>query len=120
MNAAEAIREARNVIMERGWAQGSYKNSGGEVCAVGALLFVTRGRLNKQLHNDAYTALQKAIDLPHSDCISVWNDADSRTIHEVLDAFDRAEKIAESECLDQRIPSHSIIEEETQTQEISK
>lgn len=90
---SEAFREARNVLMERGHNKnGQYRGPDGSVCAYGAVATVTGGE---------YVCgglLEKALNSLHPDSktfVAAWNDAPERTLDEVLELLERAEKLAE-------------------------
>ena len=91
MLPSEVLRQARNEIMERGWSQGDYIASDGSVCAMGAI-DIQWDHKNGAVLDRASTAFREATGI---DCfIPIWNDTPGRTIHEVLDMFDKAEKLA--------------------------
>ena len=91
MLASEAIREARNVLMQDGWCQGQSENDRGEKCMSGALAKVFLRDHVSRAATTAATDCVRAATIPQ---FPLWNDTPGRTIHEVLDAFDRAEKLA--------------------------
>lgn len=95
MNAAEVLREARNVLFERGWHKGGIEGTDGSLCALGAIDRAARGGMGSQ--SDPFLAASRALQsVVGARSIGSWNDADDRTFDEVLEAFDKAEKIAEA------------------------
>lgn len=105
MKPSEIIRESKCILFEQGWAQHTLSDSSGAVCAFGAINQAAHGSPRYGLRADerfsaamgvATNALRKAIrtrDIP------IWNNAPETTFDEVVEAFDRAEKIAEqAEC----------------------
>lgn len=110
MKASELIREARNVLFERGWHQGYFTpiddDTGepladdGPVCIYGAIGCVLGDVENKGISTAAVDPFLFAVLDVEDDCeVTEWNDAQERTFSEVIDALDRAEKLAEQrEC----------------------
>lgn len=99
MKPSEAFREAKCVLFERDWAQHTFGIEGGSVCALGAIgVALTGDELGWLDQGSAIiTTLRRAIGGP----ITLFNDAPGRTFDEVIDAFDKAEKLAEqAEALD--------------------
>lgn len=97
MKASEVIREARNVLFERGWYQGDFVGPDGSVCAYGALV-VAEGMEVRKSNADAGTCETDAADyferaIPVLSMFD-WNDKPGRTLNEVMEALDKAEKLA--------------------------
>lgn len=103
MKPSEVIREARNILFERGWHQGDLEGVDGSVCAAGALYCAAIGQPipsagNMALihnSNEPFQYLIQALAPLVEGGVGSWNDVNGRTFDEVIDAFDRAEKIAE-------------------------
>jgi hypothetical protein len=101
MKASEIIREARNVLFERGWTQGELIAESGELCLEGALSLAETGEIRYLPYCGAVDAVMKALDVKWRDSLWGFNDTTGRTFDEVIDALDRAEKIAEAEEVDE-------------------
>ena len=84
MTTRETLIAARAAIVACGWAQGCYRNTRGQVCALGAIEAAT-GRMGAE-GEPAAAALTLAV----GGRLAAWNDAPGRTVEEVLSAFDRA------------------------------
>lgn len=93
MKASEVLREARNVLFERGWYQGYYYSFADDsVCLRGAVSVAHCGRVMGALYESpAIRVLERII--PERN-VAAWNDAPERTFDEVIDILDRAEKQA--------------------------
>jgi hypothetical protein len=90
MKPSEIIREGRNQLFERGWHQGDLIGPGGSVCGEGAV----------RCASEASTAVTRAlvflgVAVNYSPYFR-WNDMPGRTFDEVVEAFDKAEKLAEA------------------------
>src|SRR5690348_1929195 len=100
MKPSEVISEARNILFERGWTQGTYENDAGELCTLGALNAVYQLKERApDVHlgaaiMSARVAVQESIGHKR---IPTWNDHRDRTFSDVIDALDKAEKIAEQQ-----------------------
>lgn len=108
--ASELIREARNILFERGWYQGDFSPVDSDapfnyvpnapLCVLGALTVAEFGRIDENLYPKGECYLMLALspranwDDPASD-VAEWNDTSGRKFDEVVDLFDRAEKLAE-------------------------
>lgn len=90
-----AAREA----VSRGWCQGTFRDSEGRVCAVGAIRRAAGGDESAVAPgitvNRALDTFIEANDIPW--LVSSWNDAPNRTQNDVVAAFDRAIELAQSE-----------------------
>ena len=95
MEPVEIIREARNLLFERGWCQRALQNRDGEVCALGAVAIATHGDTTSSVTREELAAVWMLSDVC-GEVITVFNNAPGRTFGEVVDVFDKAEKIAES------------------------
>jgi hypothetical protein len=100
MTPAEVIREARNVLFERGWTQGRREADDGAVCLEAALSIAICGKPRFLCEGARGTqgviaAIEAAIDTD-TESTWEWNDYYRRTFNEVIDALDRAEKLAEA------------------------
>lgn len=102
----EVIREARNLLFERGWWKGDLEGPNGELCVEGALCVAKNGGMHGMITHELLGPVWKAIeaasrargisskgDIPCG--AFIWNDAKDRTFDEVIEVLDRAEKIAE-------------------------
>lgn len=95
-SAAEVIREARNLLFERGWTQHVTEDDDGHLCLIRALNLAAGeglGRVASIAHPGADKAIASAVD----DRVAFgWNDEPGRTFGEVIDILDKAEKFAEA------------------------
>lgn len=96
MKDSEIFREARNVLFERGWGTGHWGTVDGDgpVCLEGAVNCAAMLSLGEMLvHSFAMNSpvLREACGglIPFS-----FNDSPERTFDEVIDALERAEKLA--------------------------
>lgn len=102
MTPKEVLIQAKNLIKNEGWCQGSFAKSadGGKVasrdllaksyCAVGALN--AWGGLNREdnlIRSDARAFLERLVGV-----ITTWNDQPGRTKEEVLQKFQEAIDLA--------------------------
>lgn len=102
LRASELLRKAADEIRRRGWHQGDYGSDYSvpetcAVCSVGAISAATSGSPwlpTSTSGNQALCILTDAINLED---VVPWNDAEGRTVEEVLDAFERAAVAAEGE-----------------------
>lgn len=92
MKASEVIREAKNLLFERGWCQGDLMGPDG-LC--------TRGALGVAATGSAYASNFASVEaeffiktVVYPVTVPGWNDAPGSTFGEVIDALDRAEKLA--------------------------
>lgn len=99
MKASEVLREARNILFERGWTRVVREAPGGEVCLEAACSIPITGMpdflllyAHDPIEVDVVSALRAATGAPVS--LWSWNDAEDRTFDDVIDALDRAEKLA--------------------------
>lgn len=100
----EVLREARRLIAEVGWTQGTFaRNAGGAdvsprspqatcFCAAGAIIRANDG-CDMGFSSPGISAVEHVID---ERWIDAWNDREERTRDEVLAAFDRAIQLAEA------------------------
>lgn len=116
MKASEIIREGKVRFFERGWGKETLlAPDTGFVCSLGALGLAAGIEEDRLLGQDALPneekvgALGEAIAwlveacgqeslwqyMTLADRVVEFNDAEDRTFDEVVDAFDRAEKLAE-------------------------
>jgi hypothetical protein len=120
MKPSEILKKARDLIINKGWTQGEYARDGGKVpvsydskwaesfCALGSLYSVideAQGGIGT-IH---FLAPFQPLCSPHSSIhylqtvighdftIVHWNDMPGRTKEQVIDAFDEAIELAESE-----------------------
>jgi hypothetical protein len=95
---SEAIREGRNRLLERGWCQDVLEEADGSLCSVGAIRSAVLGDTDRTYDPAAMWVCKRAV-ATLSDAagvhIPVFNDAPGRTFDEVIDVFDKAEKLAE-------------------------
>lgn len=122
---AADLRGAADVIRERGWHQGSLIGRGGRVCAVGALS-IQAGVLGLmqagvpgemcaepvQARFDRVESSRKALcevlglkvfyihqgDMYNGDQVPDWNDAEGRTVDDVLNGLEKAAIWAEEQA----------------------
>lgn len=100
LTVPEVLRQAEQVIAERGWCQEDFTDRDGHVCALGAVNVVLTGQPWHEVVPDDIAALRKAIELVLSmevgESVPDWNDADHRTADEVRAALLAAAQRAES------------------------
>lgn len=96
MSAAEILREAKQLLVDRGWCQGNLQDCHGRRCMLGAL---RAAGFAMPWYRVAEDMLIRAIGDTgaHWSPVAVWNDAKGRTLDEVLNKFDQAIDIAERE-----------------------
>lgn len=113
MKHSEMIRETKHKLFERGWAQRAQEDMDGTVCVVGAAKLAVYGEIS-HVYTETITCgtivMQQTMVRGHQmprglrpiieeaiggAKIERWNDREGRTFTEVVDALDRAEKIAE-------------------------
>lgn len=88
------LQKARQLLIDKGWCQGSMMNDRGQFCALGALGFCTQDAVS---YGDTF--LKAAI----YDTVTSWNDRSTRTFEEVLQAFDEATSMAMGEeCINDK------------------
>lgn len=93
-SVAETLRQAKAVLLTRGWTQGTFENPlTGEVCAHGAIL---RAIHHGAEQHAACVLLEQALDEPWWMSVPVWNDRRGRQPEHVLALFDRAIALAEA------------------------
>lgn len=111
MKTSELLRKAADEIRRRGWHQGTYAAEGGtlESCAVCSLGAISAAALGSPVAfaddrstpatDRAILRLAQAVAGPRAYGLHTvdWNDAEGRTVEEVLDAFERAAVAAEGE-----------------------
>jgi hypothetical protein len=94
MKASELLREARNVLFERGWCQNALEDEG-RVCAVGAVNVADHGCAQWDFENyGASISARAALNAAAGTEIVAFNNTPERTFDEIVDVFDKAEKIA--------------------------
>lgn len=103
MKPSEIIRESKCILFERGWCKEALENERGEVCALGAINVAATGMacLSSLGHypRDVVAAKQSLSSAISEPLIYRWNNDSERTFDEVIEALDRAEKLAEqAEC----------------------
>lgn len=82
MKNSEICKEAKNILLTRGWHQGS-SHKDGKFCLVGALGIAGMSVKDSRI-------LTKLQLITSSSLLSDWNDAPSRTLAEVIDLLDKA------------------------------
>lgn len=89
---AACLRQARNILQERGWTRGELRRDGA-VCAVAAIRAAAASRSHA---DDACAILLDAIrqELPDAATVPSWNDAQT-TAGPVLRMLDKAAQLAE-------------------------
>lgn len=92
MNIVEILRAAKQHILHYGWKQKDLGRLRGPCCMLGAVYVV--GAWNS-VAEDTIDVLEQAVGNNH---VPTWNDDPSRTLEEVLTAFDRAIVLAEAEA----------------------
>ena len=82
MTTGEVRERAARLLEERGWCQGCSVDSRGRVCLIGALAY-TAG-LTYNLCKELRQELQQEYPGENIDSLACWNDAQDRTISQVL------------------------------------
>lgn len=103
MKPSEIIRDGRIALFERGWCQFALEDEAGAVCALGALNLAENGDARSRLMSDAQVGACKALRVasPTADDPVFYNNAPERTFNDIVEWFDKAEKLAEqAEALD--------------------
>lgn len=89
MKTSEVLRTAGDLLRARGWCQREFENDAGALCAYGAI----REVVDVSSENGTWTPFVEEFDLvvetPNLH-MPAWNDADNRTVDEVLVAMDAA------------------------------
>lgn len=87
------LKHAAKLIEERGWCRGDYEDDDGRLCLIGAIRLASTGSSNRHNHRteDAYRAFRWAENI--SDAV-YWNDARSRSKHQVIKALLKASEAA--------------------------
>ena len=112
-STVELLRKARDLIEQKGWTRGAYARTAGgtpvpvhdpdacRFCSVGALIRASLDtpESSQEEYDTARRLFVRQIKSFASDdtVIPAWNDAPSRTVFDVLAAFDRAVQDAEKE-----------------------
>lgn len=89
MKTSEALQGAHDKLIRDGWIQNDVGPSYGPNCLMGALNHTAQSHLRLK---EARAYLFKV--LPVKEFISRWNDAEERTLTDVLDALQHAIKLA--------------------------
>lgn len=84
--AMEAAARAAALIREYGWCQGIYRSREGSYCVMGALESVSSPATPE--YWEAKRRLSRVAGLPNDGHVLRWNDAEGRTVKEVLAALD--------------------------------
>jgi len=96
MNAAQVLRKARALLVERGWKQEGYGLPEGPYCSFGAVNMAVSGHPWRATPTGSGAAakrfLYRAVDC---ESIFFWNDRPKRTKRQVIAAFSKAIKLAE-------------------------
>jgi len=83
VNAADVLDKAADVIVERGWCQGQFRNSAGQVCALAAVHTAARTTPFTWVADEALGIIRKRVGMS----VAYWNDAPERTADEVITAL---------------------------------
>ena len=90
---ADLLDAVHDELLVHGWTQHRLGSPEGAKCAVGAFHFTAHGtvvgELSRRTQMDAYAAFCDEIG---TWAVNIWNNAEERTIDDVLDAFRRAAK----------------------------
>ena len=101
MTPTEILKEARRLIAEKGWTQGSFArhSNGDPIGPLGdnAACYCALGAIRKTGNGPEQVFAVFALADVVGDYVSDWNDDPARTKEEVLAAFDEAIRRAE-EC----------------------
>lgn len=93
MNNVEILTRMKEILMDRGWCRGSFKNEDGTVCLMGA---ITRTELLREMYTSrpysTINLLEEPLDALREqmgeDSVLRWNDKAGRTFNEVIDLLD--------------------------------
>lgn len=101
MLASEIIRKGKEVILERGWCQNKFEAFDGRVCMQGALNVAMYGQTCPLMLPSAAPSVrvEKAVSAAmtaavRGTAVPYFNDHFASRTDDVIDAFDRAEKLA--------------------------
>ncbi len=81
--AATVLRDAVEVLRERGWIQGRFRDEQGRCCAVGAMRVADGAADNEMLSDEGAIARLTVIEMLGTDGVTDWSDAEGRTQAEV-------------------------------------
>lgn len=97
---SEFIREMKATHVQRGWVQNIMEDEYGHLCLVGARLVTSKGLSllypEIGIYNIAGAALGSiadAIGINRTELVE-WNDHPHRTFNDLIDIYDKAEKLA--------------------------
>jgi len=105
MQASEILRNARHALYERGWAQRYLESPSGHLCSIGALNLATFGVVEPLLKGTFIREADRAANILRHAMMDVdstqgdvpihrWNDFRLRTFDQIVEAFEKAEKLA--------------------------
>lgn len=107
MRPSEGLARTEEILLEKGWTQGTPRNLEGNVCLAGALCLATgwtfgqSNSVDTGFNSGLYYALRqyvaRQLALPDSDLIVSWNDLPARTFQEVLDTVHEAQLLAKAD-----------------------
>jgi hypothetical protein len=90
MKTSELLRKAKAALLEMGWTKNTARDEWGRHCAVGAvLLFDAETKTQAEARDFLCTACPGV-----EDDIVRFNDRRTTTFNDIMDVFDRAEKLA--------------------------
>lgn len=87
------LLKAADIIEERGWCQGNWKNGQGQLCILAALETATTERGRPNSLRPAIVAVKARIGIANGS-LAQWNDSPFRTKDEVLAALRSAAEVA--------------------------
>jgi hypothetical protein len=102
MTPKEILVQAAEAIRKYGWCKGSYIDSTGGLCAIGAINFVVHGDATNEADTDESIIAEKMlesalIEYGRSYYIAEWNDEEAENKEEVIEVLLEASNIIPDE-----------------------
>jgi hypothetical protein len=93
------LRNAAELIEQRGWCQGTSEDDSGRVCAIGAIVKAAGYYNGAALQGAKVTLMQLIPAIRHDSLVPIaaWNDERMRSAAEVIATLREAAALAESE-----------------------
>jgi hypothetical protein len=110
---SEIIAKARGILEDKGWAQGTFEDEDGQVCALGAIRLASHEENCIYADNvfsgfctcldstsrwtydeDLMRGIKQVTPRTRAFCVDMWNDAQRRTKDQVIWALKFAEEFA--------------------------
>lgn len=98
MTPKEILVQAAEAIREYGWGKGSYIDSMGGLCAIGAMNFVIHGDATNKADTDESIIAEKMLEsalVERGRCHSIaeWNDEEAENKEEIIEVLMEASNI---------------------------